>query len=259
MKAPSPPDPEKTAAAQAGLNSDTAQTQQLTNMIDTVGPNGSTTYTPNGENTFVGSDGKTHTVPKYTQTTTLSPEQQAIQDQLNGASLNLGTLANDKSAWLQDYLKNPFDADAASKATEDKLTSLAAQRLDPQWAGDEDKLRTQLINQGVQPGSQAFDDAMAGFNRSKTDAYNQLYLTGHGQAYNEAVQSHNQPLNEIIALMSGTQVQQPNTPAAPQAQVAGVDYTGLVNNQYQAKVNSQNQMMGGLFGLAAAPFGMFAF
>ena len=49
----------------------------------------------------------------------------------------------------------------------------------------------------------------------------------------------------------------------PQTQVAGVDYTGMVNNnynaanqQYQAQVAKNNAMMGGLFGLAGTGLGM---
>jgi hypothetical protein len=38
----------------------------------------------------------------------------------------------------------------------------------------------------------------------------------------------------------------------PQSSVAGVDYAGLVNQNYQAKVAQQNAMMGGLFGLAGS-------
>lgn len=48
-------------------------------------------------------------IPKYTATTELSPQQQAILDQTQGASLNLATLANDQSAFLRDYLGKNID------------------------------------------------------------------------------------------------------------------------------------------------------
>lgn len=47
-------------------------------------------------------------VPQYTATQTLSPEQQRIFDQTQGAQLNLGTLANQQSKFLTDYLGKPF-------------------------------------------------------------------------------------------------------------------------------------------------------
>ena len=52
MKAPSAPDPYKTAAAQAQQNQSTAISQQLLNMTDQVTPYGSQTYTQNGERTY---------------------------------------------------------------------------------------------------------------------------------------------------------------------------------------------------------------
>ena len=36
----------------------------------------------------------------------------------------------------------------------------------------------------------------------------------------------------------------------PQTGVGGVDYTGLVEDNYQQKVAQHNAMLGGLFGLA---------
>src|SRR5690606_24601367 len=41
----------------------------------------------------------------------------------------------------------------------------------------------------------------------------------------------------------------------PQTGVAGVDYTGLVNQQYQSQLSQANAGMGGLFGLGGALLG----
>ncbi|MDE1991668.1 MAG: tail fiber domain-containing protein, partial [Rhizobiaceae bacterium] len=41
----------------------------------------------------------------------------------------------------------------------------------------------------------------------------------------------------------------PNFVSTPQTSVGGVDYTGLVNNQYNQQVAQSNAMAGGLFGL----------
>jgi hypothetical protein len=77
-------------------------------------------------------------------------------------------------------------------------------------------------------------------------------LGGRQQNFTEALTERNQPLNEIASLLWGSQIANPGqaSPAAPQTGVAGADYTGLVNSNYQAKVASQNAMVGGLFGLA---------
>lgn len=257
MKTPKAPDPKETAAAQAGMNVDTAQAQQLTNMVDQVGPDGTLTYTQNGNNTFVNSQGQTVTIPKYTATTSLSAGQQAIKDQTDAAELNLGTLANQQSKFLTDYLSTPFKADTTE--AESRLNELGSARLDPRFAREEEALRSRLIASGIRPGSEAFDQQMQQLGQTKNDAYNNLYLTGRSQALQEAYAERAQPINEISSLLSGAQVSQPQFVNTPQASVAGVDYSGMVNNNYQAQVQAQNAKMGGLFGLAAAPFSMFSF
>lgn len=256
VSSPKAPDPQETANAQAGMNRDTALTQSQLNMIDQQSPYGSLSYNQTGTNKFQDSNGKWVETPKYTATTTLSPEQQAILDQTQGANLNLGTIANERSAFLKDYLAKPFDVNAE---TESKINELGSSRLDPRFAREQDALRTQLINSGIRPGSAAYTSAMGDFGQTKNDAYNQLALTGRQQAFQEASYERAQPLNEIGALLSGSQVTQPTFQNTPQSQVGGVDYTGLVNNKYNADVQASQAKMGGLFGLLSAPFGMFSF
>jgi hypothetical protein len=188
-------------------------------------------------------------VPQFTATTSLSPQQAAIKRQTDAASLNLGTIANERSAFLKDYLAKPFDVNAE---TEKKLYDMGASRLDPRFETQRDQLSTRLVASGIRPGTAAYDQQMKEFENSRNDAYNQLALTGRQQAFNEASYERAQPLNEISALMSGAQVQQPQFVNTPSANVGGVDYTGLVNSNYQAKVQNQNAAMGGLFGLASA-------
>lgn len=79
------------------------------------------------------------------------------------------------------------------------------------------------------------------------------------QGMGELFALRNQPLNEITALLSGSQVQNPAQmgAATPQTGVGGVDYTGLVNQKYQSELASSQAAMGGLFGLLSAPFAMF--
>lgn len=257
VSTPKAPDPVATAAAQSGMNRDTAQTQQLTNMINQRGPDGDLTYSKTGDASFIDSNGKTVWVPQYTATTTLSGQQQAIKNQTDAASLNLGTIANEQSAKIRDLLNKPFEYN--NQDAEKWAYDLGAQRLDPRFAKEDEALRTRLANQGIVEGSEAWKSAMGDLGQSKNDAYNTLMLTGRQQAYTEALQNRNQPLNEISALMSGSQVAMPQFNNTPQANVAGVDYMGMVNDQYKAKVANSQAKMGGLFGLLSAPFNMFSF
>ncbi len=253
-QAPAPPDPVATANAQSNMNTNTAITSQLLNMTDQYTPDGSLTYNQSGSNTFTGADGKQYTVPKFTATQTLSPAQQALLDLTNKTKTNLGQIGVDQSAKIGSLLGTNINLDTA---TEDKINKLGAARLDPQFAKDEDALRTRLSNQGLQPGSAAWNAEMDRFNYGKNDAYNQLYLSGRSQGAQEALTERNQPINEISALLSGSQVSQPSFSSTPSTNVGGVDYAGMVNNnynalndQYKTNMSSNNAAMGGLFGLA---------
>ena len=255
-KAPAAPDPYKTAAAQGGMNMDTAITQQFLNSGTQVNPWGTVATDVTGNNTFVDSQGKTITVPKFTQTTTLSPEQQAIFNQSQAAEGNLAGIANEQSAFLKDYLNKPFEFN--NQDAEKWAFDLASPRIRQGQMQAEDSLRSTLANKGIREGSAAWNAEMSRMTNANTDQMNQLALTGRGQAFSEAMATRNQPINEITALLAGSQVSNPAqmSGAMPQAGVAGVDYTGLVNQKYQADMANYQNKMGGLFGLASAGIGL---
>lgn len=267
--APTPaPDPVATAQAQSGLNRDTAQTQQLTNMVNQVGPDGSLTYSPTGSNSFVDSTGKTVTIPQFTATTALSAGQQGIYDTNQVTQQNIATIGKNQSEKIGGVLGTNLTL--GNEATEARLMDLGLKRLTPQFAANEEALRTRLANSGIRAGSQAWNAEIGRLGETKNDAINQLLLTGRGQANQEILAERNQPINEITALLSGSQVSSPTFQNTPTTNVAGVDYTGLVQSNYasqvaqaQAAANAKNQsnqaMLGGLFGLAGAGASMFKF
>ena len=70
--------------------------------------------------------------------------------------------------------------DRAEKAIYDRTAS----RLDPQYEQRANDLEIQLRNQGLRPGDEAYDRAVANFNRDRTDAYqaaNNEAIMGGGQ------------------------------------------------------------------------------
>jgi hypothetical protein len=254
VQQPAAPDPVATAAAQGNMNQNTATTQQLLNMTDQITPTGSLKYDQTGTSTYTGADGKTYSVPKFQATTTLSPAEQALLDLTNKTKTNLGQIGVDQSAKIGGLLGTNVNLNTA---TEDKIDALGAKRLTPQFDRSEDALRTRLANQGIQPGSAAWNAEMTNFGNTKNDAFNQLYLSGRGQGVQEALTERSLPINEVTALMSGSQVTNPSFSSTPTATVAGVDYGGMVNNnfnaltsQYNTKMGQQNAEMGGMFGLA---------
>jgi len=252
VSTPKAPDPYDTAQAQSQFNTNTAISSQLLNMTNQTNPYGSVTYNQTGTNSFTGADGKVYSLPQFTQSTSFTPEGQAIFDKTLTAQNNLAQTAADQSGQVKDTLGQQFQFNNQSAA--DWAYDLAQTRIAPQQQQATDALRTQLINQGLRPGTAAWNSEMARNSNAITDQNNQLALTGRSQAFNEAIQTRNQPLNELNALLSGSQLQNPGSAsgATPQTQVGGVDYTGLVNQQYQSKLASSQAGLGGLFGLAGS-------
>lgn len=252
MKSPKAPDPYQTADAQAGMNRDTAVSQNLINMVSQNNPWGSVSYDQTGTTGYTDSSGKFVTIPQFTQTTTFTPEQQAIFDASQGAQGNLADIAQEQSQRVSGALNDPFEFNNQDAA--DWSYDLASSRILPQQQRNEEALRSHLVNSGIRPGTAAWENEMRRLTESNTDQMNQLALTGRGQAFGEALATRNQPLNELTALLSGSQVSNPAQMSGPtpQSSVAGVDYAGLVQDNYQAKLASHNAMMGGLFGLAGA-------
>lgn len=258
MQAPKAPDPAETAAAQGTWNSFTAQQQQALNQTNQRTPWGNLDYTQTGTQTITDPNGKQVTIPRYTANTTLSPEQQAVFDQTQAANLNLATIANEQSGRIGQILNDPFKFE--NKDAENWAYDLASPRLLAQQGKNQAALESQLVNAGIRRGTPQWDSEMTRMSQGNSDQLNQLALQGRSQAFNEALTQRNQPLNEIIGLTSGTQIQNPAAAFAqsPQSQVAGVDYTGLVQDKYKADVQAYQSGMGGLFGLLSAGLGLFS-
>ena len=256
-KAPKPPDPAQTAGAQTASNIGTAIAQGTLNNVNQVTPDGSLTYDVSGYQEWKDPNtGKTYNLPQYTATTALSEQGQAVKDQQDRADLNLAAIGADQSGRIGDLLGTPVDI--SNEATEARLMELGRSRLDPALERRRESLRTSLSQQGIKEGSEAFDRAMSRSTEGENDAYNQLLLTGRGQAVQEAMAERNQPINEITALLSGSQVSQPsfinpNTPTLPGVDRAGLEmaaYDGQMQN-YRNQLGMRSDVMGGLFGLGA--------
>lgn len=102
-KQPAAPDPVATANAQAQANTTAAITQANLNRIDQYTPQGSLTYQQTGKN----ADG----TPKYSQTQTYSPEQQALYNQQNQIAQALGGVAQNNISRVQEAQAKPFNFD----------------------------------------------------------------------------------------------------------------------------------------------------
>lgn len=84
-----------------------------------------------------------------------------------------------------DYsgLQDVANSTASRQSAEDAIYKSATSRLDPQWQAREQQMASQLANQGITQGSEAYTKAMADMGRERTDAYAQAQMqaiTGAG-------------------------------------------------------------------------------
>lgn len=234
LSAPQAPDPTQVAAQSLKTNVATATAQQGMNQINQVTPTGSLTYAQTGTNP----DG----TPKYTATTALSAPQQQLLTTGQGAEQNLLNQ-------IQSSSSTPFSLD---KATEDQLDTLASDRLDPQLAKQQASLQQQLANQGVQPGTEAYNNAMTLNSQSANDQRNQLYLNGYSTAQNAAVQNANMPYQQLGSLQGGQSANTAtNLTSTPTVGVAPTDVAAITNQSYQDQLGQYDAQMQALGSLAS--------
>jgi hypothetical protein len=257
-KAPTPPDPKETSAASTSTNVGTAIANAFMGNVNQVTPDGTLNYDQTG--TYNWNDpytGESYDIPRFTATQTLSPEQQAIQGQQRGAELNLSTLANNQSGFLNDYMAEPFSYDPGQH--EGWALGLYDKLNNDKISQDSEALRSRLADQGIKAGSEAYNREMQAFGSGNMDSRNRFLLDSYKTGFGTAQAERNQPINEITALLSGSQVSQPNFVNAQQPTIPTTDTAGLINENYnqqmglyqQRMAQSQN-LLGGLFGLGSS-------
>ena len=254
--APAPPNPQKVAAAQTGANIGTAIANQQGSMVNQVTPYGTLNYNQTGSYSYHDPSNpfsKPIDIPTYTATMSYTPEGQAIVDQDMSTRLNLATLGADQSGRLNNLLAEPLQL--GNEAVEARIMDLLSNRMDDYWGDQRASTDSILANKGIKVGSTAYDKAMDQLGRDRNDSYTQAMLTARGQALQEMMTERTQPINEILALMGGGQVQQPNFVNTPGFSSPTTDVAGIMNNHYQQQLAQHANSgfdVGGLFGLAGS-------
>jgi Chaperone of endosialidase len=219
----------------------------------------------------------------------LARDRQALETRLQDQGIRYGSQAYNQA--MDDWNRQSTDARLAvtqtAGAEQQRMMEMAAQRAGFQNAAQQ-QAYTQALGRGQfanQAQAQQFQEMLqhgqfanqaqasdyqqaalraqfansaiaqnAARNQGIFNAQNQQRATSLAEQYAQ----RNQPINEISALMSGSQVKDPSFLARPNDQIATTDYAGLVNNRfnqdmqnYQAQSNNVNQLIGGLFGAIA--------
>ena len=286
--APPAPDYIGAANAQGAANVEAARATAKLSNPNVYTPYGSQTVTYNGD------------VPTVTQS--LTPTSQKTLDAQQAVQYQLANLGQKGTNIASNVLDKPFSFGGPAVQTSLDLSNVAKMpvnagttgqealmaRLEPSLQKQRTSTETQLINQGLRPGTEAYNNAIQLLGQQENDARSQAALQGlnldigaNAQGYNqalqsgqfgntaqqqalaEAIQQRQMPLNEISALMSGSQIQNPqfgayagaNVAPAPIAQATAAQ--GAYNqNAYNQQVAQDNALTSGLFSLGGAALGV---
>src|SRR6478736_53563 len=201
----------------------------------------------------------------------LQIEQQRIQQQLADQGIRYGSQAYNDAMRVNSMQANDARYGAIQQAGQEqqRMDAMAAQRAAFQNAAQEQGYQQNLgqgtfYNQAAntlfqQNAAQAafanaglaqqVGQAQSGFNAAEAQ---------RNQWLQEQYANRNQPINEISALMSGSQVSQPNFVNAPSTQIPTTDYAGITQQGFQnqmglygQQMQQSNALLGGVLGLGA--------
>jgi hypothetical protein len=288
-----PPAPDYAGAAQQTAQGNLAAAQAATaaNRVNQYTPYGNLTYQE------TGTDSKGN--PIWSATQTLAPAQQQMLDIQNAAGVGLGQTINSALGRVQNTMGQGFNpnlpqmqssAGQANLQTQtdyaggmqgwDKANQLLMQRLQPQMEIQQRTLDAKLANQGVVPGTEAYNRAKMSLGMQQNDLLNQAQLSGlsagntlfqqglqgaqfgntaqqqlqqnrlqnaqlanqaNQQAYTQALSNYNLPLNTLSALRTGSQVQNPTFTNVPQqATTSGADMLSAAQAGGQYNLGTYN-------------------
>lgn len=88
------------------------------------------------------------------------------------------------------------DLFSAAQPYQDAAYQAATRELDPQWQQAQASFDQQMVNQGLAPGSAAYQTALDNFNRSKNDAYSQAQNQAMQQGLAAQAQGFGQGLSQ---------------------------------------------------------------
>jgi hypothetical protein len=172
-----------TAAAQNQQNTQASQASNISGNVNARNPYGSVNYdTGTMTPTYDSSGNVTGYAPRYTQVTSLAPDQQNLLDLETRAKTNLGNTAVSETANLQNALNKPVDP---SQWTPWQTSLLSRMRQDAgvtDRAGIEDAMM-KSYNHNVAPAEQAQEASLAARGLSPgSQGYAQMQATRRRQS-----------------------------------------------------------------------------
>jgi hypothetical protein len=240
------------------------------------------TLTPSGQ------EAQNQTEQAKVNLATLANTQSGRLNQLLGSNIDVSQApAAGTTGGIAGASIDNTDYNQARSHVEDALF----QRLNPQLDRSRAAIEQKLADQGIRYGADAYRNAMGDYSREANDlrldviakgaaeqqqafaqnlqrgqfglAQQQALFNaqnlGRSQYLTEQYALRNQPINEVTALLSGSQLSRPQFLGQSGNQIANTDIAGIIGNQYNqqlaasnANTKQTNDVVGGLFGLGGA-------
>jgi hypothetical protein len=246
-KAPKPPppvDPTAVSNAQQGYNLQGGQQTQSINTINQSDPTGSKTY-------GVTIDPLTG-LADYTQSKQYSPVMQALFDTLMGSKGTSGGGGSD--LWDSIIGSRSQDPDFVGANGAGALVNQQINAQNPAWerfmAPAREQLDTHLRNQGILPGTPAYQQQVDALTNQQGLTKGQWLSNFEPQAFQQAKEQWALPVEMAKNLSMFGAPSDMSFDSTPTANVGAADYQGTaIKSQeqafknYQEKVKSQNAMM----------------
>lgn len=276
--APATPDYGQLANQQTASNQQTAEFNANLNRVNTTTPMGSQTFNRVADPTAPGGY-------RYESDIQFSPEQQALYRSETANQQAMQDLAGQMQGRVGAGLQNPFSLSGAGEAgrvnsdpnafsaERDQVTQALYDRMtrtrEPAMERAREQLDTRLKNQGLMPGTEAYDNAMQTMLEAQSSELqdltsraieaggaeqtrlNNALLANTGfnnqtrsQGIQELLLERQQPLTEFNSLRTG------NTPTLPTFQPFGFSQAAPTNTmapaqmQYGANVDQYNARVG---------------
>lgn len=236
--APAAPDYVGAAQQQGVQNVEAAIAQRvLNNPVQT---------TPYGQkssrqvSSYTLNDGRV--IPIFEDVTALTPMGQQRFDQEQRIIGNLGDTAEAGLNRVGQTFSSPYDIQNVNQL-QDRAEASILGRLQPLQDRQRNALQAQLANQGIMVGSEAYRNAMDDIGRQENDARLAAITQGLNQrapALQQDLALRNQPLNELNALRTGSQVTVPQFNGPTTQGVQAPDILGATTAGYQSQLGAYN-------------------
>jgi hypothetical protein len=199
---PSAPDPKEQANANNSQSAWASMFNNVSGNANQVNPYGQTTNAISGYVDYTDPyTGTTSKIPQWTQTTTLSPQQQAIYEQESAGKLGFGQMANSLLKNVSGTLSKPLDTAGLAnwrgydaqpglvkpdenyrRQIEDKMRDSYIRGIQPQYEAED----AQLAARGQSPGGKMAYQTQAGRYDAADEAARQRFTQAGGEARSAA-------------------------------------------------------------------------